>query len=239
LVALSIQRGGNIRFSCGGTLISKFTVITAAHCLYDGDLRRKLYPEEVVVSMGRYEIQQYFEADAITKTAERLMMHENFNYKSDSIKDADIAIVIMQDGTIFNRFIQPICLWTESSDLQRVVGLSGTVVGWGKDESGAESTPTPNWVEIPIVSEAVCLREDAVYNYITSNRTFCAGALNGSGPCTGDSGGGFVMQRNGYWVLRGIVSTSLADPLKGCNENKYVVFTDVTKYRHWIRQNMM
>lgn len=54
----------------------------------------------------------------------------------------------------------------------------------------------------------------------------------------GDSGGGLMLYENGKWVLRGIISASLRDPLNGCDVNNYVVFTDVAKYINWIEQNL-
>jgi secreted trypsin-like serine protease len=111
------------------------------------------------------------------------------------------------------------------------------VAGWGRDENNRQITSKAKWVEVPVVSESDCYQSDLVYRYITSNRTFCAGTLNGEGPCTGDSGGGFVIKRGDQYVLRGVVSVSIADPNKGCDEFKYLVFTDVSKYRQWIRSH--
>lgn len=60
------------------------------------------------------------------------------------------------------------------------------------------------------------------------------GFRNGSGPCNGDSGGGFVMKRSGRWILRGIVSMSLSSKEAQCDLNSFVVFVDVAKYLGWI-----
>jgi Trypsin len=57
----------------------------------------------------------------------------------------------------------------------------GIVAGWGRDEHNRQITPKAKWVEVPVVSDADCLQSDLVYRYITSNRTFCAGTLNGEG----------------------------------------------------------
>jgi hypothetical protein len=64
----------------------------------------------------------------------------------------------------------------------------------------------------------------------------------GSGPCSGDSGGGMYTperMENGAtrWMLRGVVSQSLLDETTHqCDLRNYVVFTDVAKHVTWIRQ---
>lgn len=64
------------------------------------------------------------------------------------------------------------------------------------------------------------------------------GNLDGSGPCSGDSGAGFVMKIDGKWTLRGVVSTALSDT-GSCDLTKYIVFADVSKFRDWIRNALM
>lgn len=86
-----------------------------------------------------------------------------------------------------------------------------------------------------------CLRSNADFVQITSNRTFCGGSRDGSGPCNGDSGGGLVMwdtQARRYY-LRGIVSLSLFDrELGACDLSQFIVYTDVAKYINWIQEQI-
>lgn len=64
---------------------------------------------------------------------------------------------------------------------------------------------------------------------------FFSGRADGSGPCTGDSGGGFYLKRNGRWTIRGIVSAGIVDSArKTCDLKQYVVFSDVAQYLGWI-----
>lgn len=63
------------------------------------------------------------------------------------------------------------------------------------------------------------------------------GFRNGSGPCNGDSGGGFMMLRDGRWTLRGVVSMSIADQGR-CDLSQYLVFTDVSKFSDWILETI-
>lgn len=62
--------------------------------------------------------------------------------------------------------------------------------------------------------------------------------------CNGDSGGGLVFPKKSrnsqttVWQLRGLVSIGVAlQTGQGvCDSSQYIIFTDVAKYTHWIRQ---
>lgn len=52
-------------------------------------------------------------------------------------------------------------------------------------------------------------------------------------------GGGLTLYRNNRWTLRGIVSAGLSDANSGaCKLMDYVVFTDVSLFTSWIRNNL-
>jgi secreted trypsin-like serine protease len=108
------------------------------------------------------------------------------------------------------------------------------VAGWGFYTSD-QGTAIPHSIEMPVVSMVDCVLEDSSYAAFTSNRTLCVGEKNGKGPCHGDSGSGFVMKLDGKWVLRGVVSAGLPDPLNyACDLTKYVVLSDAVKFMDWI-----
>jgi secreted trypsin-like serine protease len=112
------------------------------------------------------------------------------------------------------------------------------VAGWGFD-SGNQGTAEPHAIELPVVSTLTCVYDDISYLKITSNRTLCVGEKNGKGPCHGDSGSGFVMPMNGKWVLRGVVSAGLPNPVTlTCDLKKYVVLSDTVKFMDWILWHM-
>lgn len=113
------------------------------------------------------------------------------------------------------------------------------VAGWGRDESGAEHVAEPKKITLPIVSEETCLRSHRAFANLTSKITFCAGKEDGKGPCTGDSGAGFMMKRGEHWTLRGIVSVALEDPIsKSCDLTHYFIFVDVAKIVKWVKEAM-
>ncbi|KZC10582.1 Dehydrogenase/reductase SDR family member 11 [Dufourea novaeangliae] len=92
-------------------------------------------------------------------------------------------------------------------------------------------------LEIPERAEEDCLRSSEEYVRITSNRTFCAGGMDGTGPCNGDSGGSFILYdtKTKRFYLRGVVSLSLIDQTsRSCDLKQLVVYVDAAKYLDWI-----
>ena len=55
---------------------------------------------------------------------------------------------------------------------------------------------------------------------------------------TNFSGGGFVVENNNKWFLRGIISSSLLDETGNCDIHNFAVYTDVTKYTSWVQSYM-
>jgi Trypsin len=168
-----------------------------------------------------------------------LLPHPDFK-KKKQFSDADIGLITLSEPVMYTEHIKPICLWPtdEVNQNMNIVGRKGVVVGWGRDDSG-EGAMTPKSIEMPVVSTEECLISDISFLKITSNRTLCVGEKNGKGPCHGDSGSGFVIQMDGKWVLRGIVSSGLPDVVRNtCDLTKYVVLADTVKYMDWISSNI-
>lgn len=236
LVAVYVQTASGLSFNCGGNLISGRTVVTAGHCLRRSE--RTYRPHEIILYLGRHNILDQKETGGTTAQVQEVLVHSDYMSK-DTSYDADIAIVIMRKRVEFTEFIRPICLWDGADSISSIEGQFGTVTGWGRNGSANILSAEPKKISIPVVSEAECLRSSDTYRYITSQRTFCAGGRDDKGPCNGDSGGGMTFKINNKWMLRGIVSAALADPIENtCSLGEYVVFTDVAKFVTWIKSHM-
>jgi secreted trypsin-like serine protease len=211
------------------TFSSQKLVISAAHCLTE------LTISQTLLYIGSHDITSVTDTDFQQRGAQQLIVHPDYFRPNKTYSDADIGLIILNLPVIYTEYIKPICLWPTDQNSQTIVAKRGVVAGWGRDESG-KSAGTPSVIEMPVVSSLECLTEDPLtFLKLTSNRTLCVGEKDGKGPCHGDSGSGFVIKTNGRWVLRGIVSAGLLDPVKQtCDLTNYVVLADAVKFMDWI-----
>lgn len=232
LVAIFTKKNNGLTFICSGMVVAQRIVLTAAFC-FRNSINSELTtpPSQILVILGKYDMSDWMENGSKIMAINAIHIHPDYLNANGSF-DADIAVVVLSDYVEYNEFIQPICLQNE---MYEVPGEMGIVAGWGSNAMGKSLTETPNIISLPIVSETDCRESNIKFDRILSNRTFCAGDQNGSGPCHGDSGAGLIVQRNNRLMLKGLVSAALAGPLRSCDLSNYVIFTDVTKFVPWIQ----
>jgi len=64
----------------------------------------------------------------------------------------------------------------------------------------------------------------------------------GVGSCVGDSGGGFALEKEGKWFLRGFVSFGASKTVQGnkttCDARLSALYVDLGEYMQWIEQTV-
>ncbi|CAG9770052.1 unnamed protein product [Ceutorhynchus assimilis] len=194
--------------------------------------------DDILFVFGRTNLKHWATSGAVTRGASFVRTNPDFNANSGH---GDLSVITLDKPVEFSSTIAPICLWEGDDNIQNMVNKKGTVAGWGADEvaqkTGKYSISVAKSVDMPIVAQESCLFSNLSYFQLTSDVTFCAGKRDGTGTCIGDSGAGFMMNKNGKFYLRGLASLVLSDKGK-CDLTNFMVFCDAAKLTDWIRDAM-
>jgi trypsin len=211
IVSLQQNFGGHF---CGGSLISKNWVLTAAHCVDSVD--------KVVI--GLHQHNNTSGAEVIKP--KQIIRHPQY---SDQTSDYDYALIELSQDSKF----QPVPInTTEIAIPTNGSQIMATVAGWGVTREDSYNLPAVlRKVDVPLVDSATC---NADYKNTITDRMICAGyTQGGKDSCQGDSGGPLVAtDKNNQRFLIGVVSWG-----EGCaRANNPGVYSKVNAVTDWITQ---
>ena len=201
---------GNELFKCGGSIIARRFILTAAHCMNDDDADTKS-----VVRVGTVESDG---GGQVISVAEKFM---HPRYRSDRV---DLALLYLKDQIQYNSFTKPVRL-PPTADFTIPDGTKVQIVGFGRVSEHGHFSVRLLGANVNILNLNVCKRAISREIPQPTEVHLCAYS-DKADACQGDSGGGLVWKK----TVVGVVSYGSGCARKG-NPG---VYTKVASEIDWI-----
>ena len=133
---------------CGGSIITKLHILTAAHCVFNLNTNSAMYAAEVEVLVGEHDTS---DTVANRHSVSTITNHPQFDIVK---KEYDFSILTLTHPLAFSSVASPICL--PSNPASDFSGQLATVTGWGNTAEKGAPASTLQEVQVEVLTNAAC-----------------------------------------------------------------------------------